>query len=179
MSTSKKSKLITLSLWAAVILWLALIFSLSAQPAVQSKGLSEKVIETIITAVAWTVHADMDAKTMSGLVKQFHHVVRKLAHGWIYFVLGILVITTLIKTGIRGFKAYALATLFCISYAAIDEMHQTFVPGRGGQLADILIDAVGAVLGIGVYWVHSRCVKRDGSFRVQSEVLCGERLTKQ
>lgn len=31
------------------------------------------------------------------------------------------------------------------------EFHQLFVPGRGGQVTDVLIDSAGAVIGIGIY----------------------------
>ena len=33
--------------------------------------------------------------------------------------------------------------LACIAYAASDEWHQTFIPGRGGTLLDVLIDSLG------------------------------------
>jgi len=32
-----------------------------------------------------------------------------------------------------------------------DEFHQFFVPGRAGQLKDVLIDSTGATVGIGIY----------------------------
>ena len=42
-----------------------------------------------------------------------------------------------------------LTTLFLtISYGCLDELHQTFVPGRYGGLLDIYLDAFGAFLGI-------------------------------
>ena len=40
--------------------------------------------------------------------------------------------------------AWALATL----YAATDEFHQVFVPGRSGKVADVLLDSAGALLGV-------------------------------
>ena len=33
-------------------------------------------------------------------------------------------------------------------YAISDEVHQLFVPGRGGQVKDIVIDSAGAIVGI-------------------------------
>jgi VanZ family protein len=35
-----------------------------------------------------------------------------------------------------------------VLYAATDEIHQTFVPGRSGRLTDVLIDAAGAAVGV-------------------------------
>lgn len=149
MSTFKKIKLGTVFLWVIVFLWLILIFALSAQLADQSADVSKKVAETIIERIAWVFHIDIDTETITSLAKQFDHLVRKYAHGSIYFVLGGLVIMTLIKSGIRGFRAYVLTIVFCLFYAVTDEMHQLFVPGRSGQISDILIDIAGAVFGIG------------------------------
>ena len=162
MSICNTTKRITVSLWLVVLLWLVLIFALSAQPATQSNGFSEKVTETIIRTIAWIVHIDLDAKTINGLVIQMNHFVRKFAHAWIYSVLGILVIRSFIYTGIKGFKAYMFALLFCFFYAGIDEIHQTVVSGRSGQISDVLLDTTGAVFGMGLYWVYSR-VRRFAS----------------
>ena len=38
--------------------------------------------------------------------------------------------------------------IFSIFYAASDEFHQTFVPGRDGNIVDVLIDSSGALVGI-------------------------------
>ena len=45
------------------------------------------------------------------------------------------------KTGILSF-------LFSVIYAFSDEFHQTFVPGRDGNIVDVLIDSSGALVGI-------------------------------
>ena len=38
-----------------------------------------------------------------------------------------------------------------IAYAASDELHQVFVPGRRGSVFDILIDSVGVALGVALW----------------------------
>jgi len=68
---------------------------------------------------------------------------RKLAHVTEYAVLGALLVRA---TG-RGWLAFALGTL----YAASDEIHQTFVPGRMGSPVDVAIDAIGVACGV-VLW---------------------------
>ncbi len=154
MNTLQKTKLVTVALWATTFLWLVLIFVLSAQPADQSSGVSRKVAETIIGTIAWIVHVDIDAKTISSLAVGFNHLVRKFAHAGIYFVLGGFIIMPLIKTGIRGSRAYVLTILFCLFYAVTDEIHQTFIPGRSGQISDVLLDTAGAMIGSGTYWLY-------------------------
>lgn len=45
--------------------------------------------------------------------------------------------------------AFGLALL----YAAADELHQAFVPGRTGRAEDVLVDAAGAAAGLAVAWL--------------------------
>jgi len=49
-------------------------------------------------------------------------------------------------------------------YAALDELHQVFVPGRTCLLQDWLIDTAGAFVGIGlvVLWAFKRRTFRNG-----------------
>jgi VanZ family protein len=47
-----------------------------------------------------------------------------------------------------GKRPYLWAILLTILYAVSDEYHQTFVPGRNGQLADVLIDSLGGLIAL-------------------------------
>jgi VanZ family protein len=40
------------------------------------------------------------------------------------------------------------AWLLAVAYAFSDELHQSFVPGRGAALLDVAIDALGAAIGL-------------------------------
>ena len=66
-------------------------------------------------------------------------VLRKLAHVTEYAVLGFLLV--------RAIGREAPALLVGIAYAASDEIHQHFVAGRHGSPVDVLIDAVGLLIG--------------------------------
>ena len=77
-----------------------------------------------------------------------HHFIRKNAHFFIYLILGILVKYALNSSDIKGVKAIGIGLLICVGYAFTDEAHQLLVPGRGGQLSDVVIDSWGAGLGI-------------------------------
>jgi VanZ family protein len=46
-------------------------------------------------------------------------------------------------------------------YGIFDELHQTFVPGRSGDLADWYADVTGAVIGIGACWLWGIIATRD------------------
>lgn len=80
-----------------------------------------------------------------------HHFIRKNAHFFIYLILGGLVKYALTSMGIKGVKAIGIGLLICIGYAISDEAHQLLVPGRGGQLSDVVIDSWGAGLGISLH----------------------------
>ena len=67
-------------------------------------------------------------------------VLRKLAHVTEYAVLGALLLRALP----RELPALAIG----IAYAASDELHQHFVPGRQASPVDLAIDAVGVVIGV-------------------------------
>ncbi len=56
-------------------------------------------------------------------------------------------------------KYYWLAWLACVFYAATDEFHQAFIPGRSSTFFDVLIfDNIGAILAL---WYHSRYWRRN------------------
>jgi VanZ family protein len=67
-------------------------------------------------------------------------VLRKIAHAAEFAVLGLLLVRALGREG--------LALALGIAYAASDELHQHFVPGRQGAPVDVLIDAVGVFVGV-------------------------------
>lgn len=129
-------------LWLLVIFGMALIFYLSHQPANKSNGLSKGATEIIVETL------EKAAPNIVINKSEFNHILRKNAHFFAYLVLGILVANGLKNCGIIGYKAIGLAIFICVLYAISDEIHQLFVPGRGGQVKDVLIDGAGAVVGI-------------------------------
>ncbi len=131
--------------WMLVILWMALIFLLSAQPANVSSNLSQRLTEKIIETVKKIVPKVEIDKNI------FNHILRKKAHYFSYLVLGVLVLNAFKRTGFNKKKSVGLAFVLCVLYAISDEIHQLFVPGRGGQVTDVLIDTAGICTGIALY----------------------------
>ena len=70
-------------------------------------------------------------------------LLRKLAHAGVYAVLVLLWWRALRDLAPEP-RPLAAAWLIAIAYSATDEWHQTFVAGRHGSPADVLIDAGGA-----------------------------------
>lgn len=69
----------------------------------------------------------------------------KGAHMFVYAVLVWLWWRALSPERRITWPVLLLALLFTVLYAVSDEIHQRFVPGRHGQLADVLFDAAGAL----------------------------------
>lgn len=112
--------------WTLVILWMALIFFLSYQSAVESSELSSgitKRLHDLIKVIASDINLDQGS---------INHIIRKLAHFFIYLILGLLVANAITSSNIPNFKLVLLAFIICILYAISDEIHQLFVPGRSG-----------------------------------------------
>lgn len=138
--------------WIAVIVWMALIFYLSHQPATQSNELSSGITAFIVKAVE-NVAPNLDFD-----ISGFNHLVRKNAHFVAYLVLGVLTFNALRVSGVRGFRNVVIALGICILFAISDEVHQLFIPGRSGEVRDVLIDSAGASVGIGVSLVIARII---------------------
>jgi len=80
----------------------------------------------------------------SGLPQDTDLVLRKLAHIAEYAVFAWFLFRVLRFSG-KYKKSHALILAFIISiiYAASDEYHQVFVPGREGAVRDVITDAFG------------------------------------
>src|SRR5690606_6415601 len=90
---------------------------------------------------------NIESSTINSTLAQLNHIIRKLAHFSIYFILGALVYRALIKSGYDK-KTCLVSFLICVAYAISDEFHQLFVPGRGCQAKDVLIDSAGSLIAI-------------------------------
>ncbi|MDX6397444.1 MAG: hypothetical protein QOJ43_852 [Gaiellaceae bacterium] len=99
--------------WTPIVVWAAVIFAFSSVPDLGT-GLG-----------TWDL------------------VLRKLAHGVEFAVLGALLL--------RALRDELPALVAGIAYAVTDELHQHFVPGRVGAPLDVLFDSVGVALGIAVW----------------------------
>ncbi|MDO4663758.1 MAG: VanZ family protein [Erysipelotrichaceae bacterium] len=74
-------------------------------------------------------------------------IIRKLAHFSIYAGMGICWLNFLCSLSLSKKQCFVIAILMCFLFAASDEWHQTFVPGRSGELLDVGLDTLGAMIG--------------------------------
>ena len=108
----------------------------------QAAGSGQRALLLWLPVVAWAllIFSLSSVPHLGTDLGVWDTILRKLAHTFEYAVLGALLARALRRPGL----AFVLAVL----YAASDELHQTFVPGRHGSPVDVVIDSVGIALGI-------------------------------
>ncbi|MDA8387567.1 MAG: VanZ family protein [Nitrospiraceae bacterium] len=81
-------------------------------------------------------------------LRRLNDAVRKSAHVFEYFILGLMLFRAFRGGGKKGlFRCAVFSVLAVAFYAFTDEFHQLFVPGRGGgEIMDVGIDTMGGVL---------------------------------
>lgn len=154
-----KKQTIIFIIW---ILWMALIYWLSAQPDTVSAKQSMEIGELLCSIVVngfW----QMEKLKRLQYIEMIDHVVRKSAHFCEYMILGGLTCLTFQNIGELCKKKNCVdkpekrkwyALLWCGLYAVTDEIHQLFVPGRFGSILDVLLDLAGAFTGIvAIVWI--------------------------
>ena len=135
------------------------IFSFSAQDAEESGSLSREVAEhcvevyNVISGKQWT------RAIVESWAAYWEHPIRKLAHFSEYACMGVLVYSIFRPWRERNRKLFLLVILWVAVSAATDEFHQLFVPGRSGNIADVLLDTCGGAFGLTVWVTLERIVE--------------------
>jgi len=110
---------------------------------------------------AWLLHQLLSLLQVNISAEVFgtlHFLVRKLAHLSEYAMFGVLLYGGL--SGGKQFAWRARTAWHCVAitaaYSLTDELHQSFVPGRGASLVDCSIDTAGAALAMLFLYAGSR-----------------------
>ena len=135
--------------WLPVAIWMAVVFFFSAQPAEESVVLSGGL-------TSWLVNISQSLPIPEAEMHALHGSVRKYAHFLVYLVLGLLVARALAKSRQLNRLTLLSALLVCVLYAVSDEVHQLYVPGRSGQVSDVLLDSAGSAVGIAFFFWYDR-----------------------
>lgn len=133
-----KQNCISFAVWLTFAIAVAVaIFLFSSQPASQSDETSMGVLRRILELLL--------GESTDALIRQYNHPLRKAAHFTLYAMLGFSL------TGVfqhqRRVHKLPLAVIVSAAFAALDELHQHFVEGRGPQVTDVLLDTAGAATG--------------------------------
>ena len=153
------------ALWLTLLPVLALmtgIFCFSAQPAPVSQETSGGIVNWLLRLLV-PDYAALDPARQAEMEHIAAKIVRKGAHFAEYALLGAALLGHVLawraKRGLG--RPRALAWGLGTAYAASDELHQFFVPGRSGEFLDVLLDSAGVAVGVALLWLLLR--KRKGS----------------
>ena len=134
----------------------------SAQPADVSTDTSLRVGMTI-GKMSVPDFSKLPKEEQIDYAKKIEFPVRKMAHATEYAILGCLLTNLCLTLPMR--KAYMWGWLMGSAYAATDEFHQLFVPGRSGQITDVMLDSVGCLIGCLVTCLILHLVRKHVSFQ--------------
>ena len=133
----KGRKIYMLISWILVLICMGIIFSLSAQIAEESQDLSDSFIRNLFEFLGIELKSDF---------------VRTIAHMLEFMGLSLLIFNAVYSTW--NLKLTPIIAFVGTSlYAITDEIHQIFVPGRAFQISDVLVDSIGALIGVIVSFV--------------------------
>ena len=118
----------------------AAIFWFSAQNGEKSGNSSDNLSEKILQIIG--------GEEYEQTVVTFGAVLRKLAHFAEYFALGAAVCGFFATFAMQPYRCGLISFGLSVLYAASDELHQYFVPGRHASVLDVLLDSVGVLCGV-------------------------------
>lgn len=130
--------------YISVGLWMVVIFLFSNQDSTVSKHQSGTIVD-FIESLGSSVGEDV-----------LTFLTRKAAHILVYLVLGVLVYNLVRTYGLSRHRTALISIAVALGYAGFDEIHQLFIPGRSGELRDVLIDTTAASVGVGIYTLREK-----------------------
>lgn len=147
-------------IWIPAIIMACVIFGFSKQDGEESSGLSYKAADIILTISNKAGIVDYNESNKEVMIEKLQYPIRKMAHMTEYAILSVLIMTALLVDGLKAFKLPLTAWLMTTIFAATDEFHQLFVPGRCGSPKDVLIDSIGSIIGLLIYCLLIKAVKK-------------------
>lgn len=164
-------------LLAIAVGWMFCIYKLSGMNSSKSNGKSADIL-SIIIADALDVTNDYgitnshpsDAKIERASVLM-NTPMRKVMHASVYLVLAffLMILLNIISDHKYYLLTIIIALILCVVFAITDEYHQMFVAGRTGQTMDVVIDSIGAVVGL-IFYTTYHIVYRNGYRKAINDV---------
>ena len=129
---------------------MVVIFYLSSQPAEQSDQLSMSFTAALLEVF---LQNDLNESEHTVLIINYNEIVRNAAHFFIFSFLGLFMHLLLLSKKFK--KPILFSIIIGLIYAISDEFHQIFVPGRGAQIQDVLLDFSGVIGGVSVITIFN------------------------
>lgn len=148
----KKTFIILMIIYYSFIIW-----SFSSHPAEVSAKESKSITGIIYDKFAVHIEkfSDMGKDVFVSNTDSF---IRKCAHFTLFFIFA-LIISMYVDCFNMDKVVFLLAVFLTgVIFAVSDEIHQLFVPGRGCQMRDVLIDSNGVLAGGIIFAIVKRSV---------------------
>ena len=141
-----------------VIIWMLIIFYFSHQQGTGSSNTSKKVSIVIVNIIDAKNKITQEQKEQ--MLNILEPILRKLAHYILYIIGGILIINSVNAYIKEDNKNTIYSAYIGIIYAVSDEIHQLFINGRSGKVADVIIDSIGIFTGIAIYMLMKKIIDK-------------------
>lgn len=135
-----------------------LCFGFQNQQGTGSSSTSKKVSEIIVNMI--DIKQQYSDAKKEEIIKAVEPVIRKLAHYTFYAIGGILIINCVYQFCNKEKYLILISTIVGITYATSDEIHQLMVPGRSGNIKDVMIDSIGILTGIALFLLIKEITRR-------------------
>lgn len=140
------------------IIWMCVIFAFSAQVKEESSEVSIAFSYRVVSSAGNFFHLHLNEEELRRISNAIEGHVRKAAHMTEFAILSVLLYLWLERWQLTIYKRSIIAMLMSVVYAASDEIHQLFVPGRAGSIRDVIIDSTGAILGVLIFMGVKKCI---------------------
>ena len=164
-------------LFALAAGWMVCIYKLSGMNSSNSNGKSADILSIIIAdaldvtndyGITNSHPSDAKIERASALMNT---PMRKVMHASVYLVLAffLMILLNIISDHKYYLLTILIALILCVTFAITDEYHQTFVTGRTGQIMDVIIDSIGAVVGL-IFYTTYHIVYKNGYRKALKEI---------
>ena len=142
----------------ALIGTFSIIFGFSNQNSKTSGGISQKVTEYIVKFIPNIQQLEEVQKEK--VIDKIESVIRKIAHYTIYTLVGFLLMSLMCTYKLKQLDQISISLIIGVIYASTDEIHQAFIPGRGPQVTDVMLDSLGVLTGIFISLLVVETIRR-------------------
>ncbi|MFD1020135.1 VanZ family protein [Thalassobacillus hwangdonensis] len=147
--------------WLAPIAWMGVIFYASSQPYQEqdlkpflSNYIDVSFLAPYLDWIRFTYHHSEVSVAELGTAGFIEFFIRKGAHVTVFMILFLLFYLALTKSAFQ--KPILTALTLTVLYAALDEMHQGMTPNRTPYIGDVVLDTIGALIGVGLILLISK-----------------------
>lgn len=148
--------------WFLPLTWMGMIFYSSSTPYQEqdmkpllSKYTDLSFLKPFLDSITFTYHHSEVSVAALGVEGFIEYFIRKGAHVTVFLLLFLLIYIAFRKTTSLMLRTCIGWSFFItVLYASLDEVHQGFTPNRTPYFGDVLLDTIGAVIGVSFVYMY-------------------------